>query len=102
MKKKRNKYSGRDKVAIIRKHLIERVPVSDLCDQFNLKPTVYYRWQKQFFDQGELTFKTSNLNTQKAEDKKIESLEAKLTTKNEVLSELMEEHIKLKKNLGEI
>ncbi len=102
MKRKRNHYSGKEKVAIIRKHLVEKVPVSELCEEYILKPTVYYRWQKQFFESGELAFKTKHLNTQKAEERKIEALENKLVVKNEVLSELMEEHIKLKKNLGEI
>ena len=37
-----------------------------------------------------------------AKDHKIEQLEAKLHRKNEVLSELMEEHTLLKKELGEI
>jgi len=32
----------------------------------------------------------------------MEALEAKLATKNEVLSELMEEHVKSKKELGEL
>jgi len=35
-------------------------------------------------------------------EKKVDQLNQKLVKKNEVLSELMEEHVKLKKNIGEI
>jgi hypothetical protein len=37
-----------------------------------------------------------------AKDQKIEKLEAKLQRKDSVLAELMEEHVSLKKELGEI
>ena len=99
-KNKRNHYSGKDKVNIIRQHLLEGVPVSDICDKYNIHPSLYYRWQKQFFEKGAIAFK--NTDTKNPEKDKIIKLEQKLQTKNEVLSELMEEHIKLKKSLGEI
>ena len=35
-------------------------------------------------------------------EKKVNALEQKLTKKHEVLSELMEEHVALKKSLGEL
>jgi hypothetical protein len=34
------------KVAISRRHLLDKVPVSDLCEELGLRPTVFYRWQK--------------------------------------------------------
>ena len=52
MRKKRTYYTSDEKVNIIRKHLLERVPISDLCEQHKLQPTVFYRWQKQFFEHG--------------------------------------------------
>jgi uncharacterized coiled-coil protein SlyX len=44
--------------------------------------------------------KRSDSQTRKLE-KKLSRLEGKLAKKNEVLSELMEEHVNLKKTLGE-
>ncbi len=35
-----------EKVAILRRHLLEQVPISELCDRQGLQPTVFYRWQK--------------------------------------------------------
>lgn len=64
------------------------------------KSTVFYRWQKEFFENGASAFEKTNGSRKQAEQKRIEQLEAKLQTKNEVLSELMEEHVQLKKILG--
>lgn len=105
MTQRRKHYSGEEKVAILRRHLLEQVPVSDLCDELGLAPTVFYRWQKEFFEHGAAAFERKSKRQTKQEAKqarKMEALEAKLTTKNEVLSELMEEHVKLKKELGEL
>ncbi len=102
MKKKRKNRSGAEKVAILKRHLVDRTPVSDLCDEYNLHPTVFYRWQKEFFEHGAAAFDRSTAKKKKQEDAKIQALEQKIQRKNEVLSELMEEHVKLKKDLGEI
>ena len=102
MKRKRKNYTPEEKVIILKRHLVDRVPVSDWCDEYSLHPTVFYRWQKDFFEHGAAAFE-KDPSTQKRKDaKRIKVLEQKLQRKHEVLSELMEEHVKLKKNLGEI
>ena len=100
MRKERKNYTGKEKVYILKRHLVDREPVSDLCDKYDLQPTVFYRWQKEFFENGASAFEKTNCSRKQAEQKRIEQLEAKLQTKNEVLSELMEEHVQLKKDLG--
>ena len=102
MRKKRHNYTSQEKVVILKRHLIDRVLVSDLCDEYHLQPTVFYRWQKDFFENGAMALEKSSSRLKKAEEKRIQQLEAKLQTKNEILSELMEEHIQLKKDLGEL
>jgi len=105
MTKRRKHYSGEEKVAILRRHLLEQVPVSTLCDELDLAPTVFYRWQKEFFENGAAAFERRSKGRRREESQqahRMEALQAKLTTKNEVLSELMEEHVKLKKARGEI
>lgn len=102
MRKKRHNYIPEEKVRILKRHLIDRVPISDLCDEYQLQPKVFYDWQKQFFENGTAAF-TRNQNSEKsAEAARIKQLEDKLQRKHEVLSELMEEHINLKKELGEL
>lgn len=102
MSKKRKNYTAEEKVTILRKHLLEKKPISDLCEQCGLHPNVFYRWQKELFENGALAFQQHNDSATTKLEKKIKELEHKLVTKNEVLSELMEEHIALKKSLGEI
>ena len=50
MKKARKHYTAEEKVAILRRHLVDKEPVSKLCDELALQPTVFYRWQKEFFE----------------------------------------------------
>ena len=97
MTKKRKNFTPEEKVSILKKHLVEDVPVSDLCDQYSLHPSLFYRWQKQFFENGFLAFQNQTSNPTSLLEKKISDLEHKLNKKHEVLSELMEEHIELKK-----
>jgi len=102
MRKKRVNYTGAEKVAILKRHLLEKVPVSDLCDELAIQPTQFYRWQKEFFEKGAAAFERKNARKSDAKERKIALLEEKLTKKNEVLSELMEEHVDLKKSLGDL
>jgi transposase-like protein len=103
MVRNRKRYTAQEKMSILRRHLVDKVPVSDLCDELGLQPTVFYRWQKQLFENGISVFeKHSNGKKGGAEERRIEALEAKLRRKDEVLSELMEEHVALKKSLGEL
>jgi transposase-like protein len=93
-----------EKVAALKRHLLEGTPVSTICDELGIKPTVFYSWQKLFFENAHLAFENGRKPTgiEEANSKKIEQLEAKVQRKNEVLAELMEEHTKLKKELGEL
>ena len=50
----RRKFTPQEKVAILRQHLLEGKPVSDDCDSHGLKPSLFYRWQKEFFENGAL------------------------------------------------
>jgi len=104
MSKPRRHFPDHEKVAILKRHLIDKVPISNLCDELDLYPNQFYDWLKRFFENGHLAFANGRTSkaVEDAKDKKIDQLEAKLTRKNEVLAELMEEHTLLKKELGEI
>jgi len=81
---------------------LDKVPVSDLCEELSLKPTVFYRWQKEFFEDGAAAFQAQERPRRQVEEqqKRIEFLEKKVQTKDEVLAELMAEHVAQKKHLG--
>jgi transposase len=78
------------------------VPVSDLRDEYQLQPTLFYLWQKQFFENGSVAFERKSASPEGQHLRTIAALRDKLQRKNEVVAELMEEHIQLKKELGEL
>jgi transposase-like protein len=106
MNKQRRHFADHDKVAILKRHLIDKVPVSDLCDELDLHPNQLYDWLKKFFENGHLAFANGRSSrkaraAEDAKDREIEQLKTKLARKNEVMAELMEAHTELKKSLGE-
>jgi transposase len=102
-RKPRKHYSPAEKVALLRRHLIDKVPVSDLCDEQQLNVNVFYQWQRQFFENGAAAFERSgnSRRSDDAKDRRIAQLQAKLLQKHEVISELMEENVLAKKAIGE-
>ena len=99
--RKRRRFSPDEKVKILKLHLLEHKPISDICDQFGIQPTQFYNWQKQFFEYAAAAFQPKNESTA-TQDRLIAGLREKLQRKNEVLAELMEEHVQLKKELGDL
>jgi transposase len=98
----RRHFAGTEKVTILKRHLLDKVAVSDLCQEHDIYPNQFYGWLKDFFENGHVAFDNGRKAkaVEDAKDKKIEQLEAKLTRKNEVMAELMEAHTELKKTLG--
>jgi len=106
MANKRKKFSPEEKVRLLRLHLVEKVPVSDICDQHGLNPNVFYRWQQQFFENGSAAFEKAGKGRNDSQSKKllekVDKLQAKLANKDEVIAEIMASHVALKKRLGEV
>ena len=105
MPKQRRSFSGAEKIAILREHLLDKVAISEVCEQHGLQPTMFYNWQKKLFENGATVFDQPGRKSSRqkaAEARRIEVLEHKLQEKNEVLGELMGEHVALKKTLGRL
>lgn len=99
---KRRHFSSQEKVTILKRHLVEKVPIADLCDELKINPNAIYKWLKLFFERAPLALENHTKKQRDGKDKTIATLQAKLTQKNEVLAELMMEHVQLKKDLGEL
>ena len=100
----RRRFDGGQKAAILKRYLVDKVPISDLCDEYGIKPNQMYRWQQILFDNLPALFERSGARATTeatASQEKIVRLEAKLQQKNEVIAELMQEHVQLKKAVGE-
>ena len=102
MKRQRRHFSPKDKVAVLRRHLLEKTLVSDLCEELSIQPTTFYQWQRQFFENGEAAFASKpGKRMTDPNETKIAKLTEKVDQKNEVIAELLQEHVQLKKELGE-
>jgi transposase-like protein len=101
MSKKRRRYSAKEKMVALRKHFVEDVAVSDICDELGIQPSLFYDWQRVLFSSEQQVF------NRKAEDgmtrhvREVTKLETRLRQKDEVLAEVMAEYVALKKSSGE-
>jgi len=101
MARQRRRFQAEEKVAVLRRHLIDGVAVSDLCEECGLNPTVFYRWQKMFFENGAAAFERRGDGCERQLEQENEALRTKLARKDEVIGEIMADHVRLKKSLGE-
>lgn len=97
----RRRLTPEQKIAILKAHLLDKKPVSDLCDQHGISPTLFYRWQQELFERGKTVFEGQNDKPPVQMERRVSALEQRLARKNEVMAELLTEHIMLKKSLGE-
>ena len=74
MPRERRNFTGTQKLAILREHLIEQVPVSEVCEKHGIQPTVFYQWQKKLFEEGGAVFeqpRAKSSRQQSAEARRI-------------------------------
>lgn len=98
----RRQYSAEEKVRLLKLHLVDGQPISTICDQHQIHPTLFYQWQKTFFENGAAAFDRSPRSRRtELGSQKIEQLEARLKRKDEVIAAVTEELVRTKKELGE-
>ena len=104
MSRTRRHFTPEQKAEIVRRHVAGKEQVSDLADEFGLQPSLIHNWVNQVLAQAERAFDrpSGKRRLEEAKERKIAHLEAKLANKNEVIAELMQEHVELKKELGDL
>ncbi len=100
MPKQRRRFAPEQKAAVVREHLIDRVPVSDLCDKHGIQPTVFYRWQKTMFENLPALFERQKESPSNTLVRQNQALKSKLAEKDEVIAEIMADFIAVKKTIG--
>ena len=90
------------KIIILRELLENQIPISQLADKYQVHVNDIYRWKKQLFEGATLTLKSKAGKSKLSSPlgKKIELLEKKLKMRDEVISEIVQENIELKKNIN--
>ena len=97
---RRPNFTSQEKVAILREVLLERQPVSEVCERHQLRPSQFYSWQKQLFENGAAAFGRDRVGEQARAEREIAALQARLASKDEVIADISQEHVRLKKALG--
>lgn len=102
-KKPRRRYSPEEKAKILRLHLLEQVPISEICEKQGIHPTMFYQWQKALFENAAAALEGQQRGTRSTNRQRqaLEAMESKLKRKDEVLAIVVEEMVRLKKELGE-
>lgn len=101
-KRTRRRFTAEQKAGFLRRHHVGKEPVSKICEEEKIQPSLFYLWQRQAFENLEQSFEpaTAGAEVRRLEGEKAR-LEAKLAKKDEIIAWVSEEHVKLKKALGE-
>ena len=106
---KRRRFTPEQKATIVRRHMVDKVPISDLCDEYDLQPSVFHGWHKQVADNLAGVFESlrGGKRAQAAQsgelvrkDKRIAQLEARVAKKDSVIANISEIHLEQKTTLG--
>lgn len=100
-RKPRRSFTAQQKAAILRRHHVDKVPVSQLCEENDLQPSLFYYWQRQAFENLAQALQPPAAPRSKELEAKVEALEKQVAKKDEVIAWVTEQHVALKKTLGE-
>ncbi len=100
--RKRRHYTPEQKAALLQRHIVDKVPVSDICNEEKLGPSVFYGWLKTLLANAHLALASPRgTSPEKKLQQRVEALEARLQKKDGVIAEVTGEFVRLKKELGE-
>jgi len=80
MSRQRRRFEPAEKVKIIREHLVDKRPLSEVCEQYGIAPTQFYQWQKQFFEHGTAAFDPPRVPKEYVLENQVKQLNKKLTS----------------------
>jgi transposase-like protein len=60
---------------VVKRHLLERVPILAICEELKISPNMFYRWPQELLENAHLSFETDRKSKSKAieatKDRKI-------------------------------
>lgn len=98
----RKRYSAEQKVKIVREHLVNRVPVSELAERYGIHPNLIHKWQKLLFEGATEIFDTKRGPEAKptaAQQARERRLESRLQERESLISDLLLDNVRLKKSI---
>ena len=98
MRKQKRQFSAEFKVQVLREQMENQIPVGKICERYNIQPNLFYLWKKELFSGAIDTFTKKRKG--KADSANVSRLEEKLKDKDSLISEIVEDNLKLKKKLS--
>lgn len=93
-------FTAEQKVRILREHLDNQVSVSELCERYHIQPNSFYTWKKKLFEGALDTFSSQ---AARKDHSQLNKLKQQLQDRDSLISTLVAENIRFKKNFaGEI
>ena len=109
-KRTRRRHTTEQKASLLKRHFVDKIPVSQICEENQLQPSVFYHWQRQLLENAAAALDGPKrpASREKEHEERVAQLEAKLAQKDtviakkdSVIAEISEEYVQLKKELGE-
>ena len=99
--KPRRRHTAEQKAELLRQHVAEKKPVSEVCNEAAIQPSLFYTWQRELLAGAHTVFSTRRAPSRENElEAKISRLEARVARKDQIIAEVTEEYVTLKKKLG--
>lgn len=94
-------YTSEEKAIILREHLENKVPISELSEKYGVHPNALYTWKKNILEQAPKLLERKRKAAEQAEAnrdrQRIAELEALLARREKLITELATELIEEKK-----
>lgn len=100
--KTKKRYTSEEKTIILREHLENQVPISDLAEKYGVHPNAIYVWKKKMFESAPENLSSNSKKQKKrfsVQEQHIQELEKILAQRESVIAELAADNIELKKKL---
>jgi len=95
---RRKRYTSEEKIKILREVLEDGKTISGTAEKYGVHPNQIMNWRKQLFEGGQEVFQIKRSDiSEKAIEKQTRALEEKLRHKDNVIAELAQELLELKK-----
>ena len=98
--RERKRYTSEEKIKILREVLEDGKSISGVAEVYGVHPNQIMNWRKQLFEGGQQIFEIKRPDiSEKALEKQTKALEDRLRHKDNVIAELAQELLELKKNI---
>ena len=89
MSKPRRRHTAEQKAELLRQHVVEKKPVSEVCNEAEIQPSLFYTWQRELLAGAHTVFSTRRAPSRENElEAKVSRLEARVARKDQIIAEV--------------